>query len=385
MAGKLTFTLEQYQDAARKFKKELLMLPILGSKDTLQFMTGRPGIRYKETVGTADYSAQFGPYNPSRRSNENLKLDFRTLETFLGSVVSDFEPNSAISTLLGQGATKGDGQMQTPTAKLVLALMAKSLSYNLNNAIWGATRNPNGSTTMDLFDGFDTITSKEIVAETISASKGNYLKLTDQITKQNCCDVLKDILFHLDPHLRAQNLYAYCSQEIVDMYNESYQLSHGGLPYNTKYVQNAVEGSDGRLILVPLANKSNSKFIHITTKANMLYGYDNMGDETSINVKEFSPFMLSLLPRCSLVFSLKPLINAASKSLSLQTKRLLLKVERVATTNPKTVAMVVVQVLVREAATVAITTPKMVVTITPKTLPKNKQRNSAGTTPCRAA
>lgn len=295
MAGKLTFTLEQYQDAARKYKKELLMLPILGSKDTLQFMTGRPGIRYKETVGTADYSAQFGPYNPSRRSNENLKLDFRTLETFLGSVVSDFEPNSAISTLLGQGATKGDGQMQTPTAKLVLALMAKSLSYNLNNAIWGATRNPNGSTTMDLFDGFDTITSKEIVAETISASKGNYLKLTDQITKQNCCDVLKDILFHLDPHLRAQNLYAYCSQEIVDMYNESYQLSHGGLPYNTKYVQNAVEGSDGRLILVPLANKSNSKFIHITTKANMLYGYDNMGDETSINVKEFSPFMLSFI------------------------------------------------------------------------------------------
>lgn len=295
MAGKLTYTLQEYQDAAHRWKSELLMLPILGSNETLQFMTGRPGIRYKESVGTASYNAQFGPYAPGRRSNENLKLDFRTLETFLGSVVSDFEPNTAISTLLGSGATKGDGQMKTPSAKLVLALMAQSLSFNLNNSIWAAQRNPNGSTTMDLFDGFDTITSKEITAGTIAANKGNYLKLTEQITKQNCCDVMKDILFHLDPHLRAQKLYAYCSQEIVDMYNESYQLSHGGLPYNTKYVQNAVEGSDGKLILVPLSNKADSKFIHITTKANMLYGYDNMSDETSIDVKEYAPFTLSFL------------------------------------------------------------------------------------------
>ena len=52
MAGKLTFTLEEYQDAARKYRKELLMLPIIGIQETLKYMTGRPGIRYKESVGT---------------------------------------------------------------------------------------------------------------------------------------------------------------------------------------------------------------------------------------------------------------------------------------------------------------------------------------------
>ena len=82
MAGKLVFTLEQYQEAAVKYRKELLMLPIFGSMDTLKHMTGRPGIRYKERVGTMDFDAQFGPYKPQRRSNNNLKLDFRTLETF---------------------------------------------------------------------------------------------------------------------------------------------------------------------------------------------------------------------------------------------------------------------------------------------------------------
>ena len=271
------------------------MLPILGSKDTLQHMTGRPGIRYKERVGTMDYNAQFAPYNPSRRSNENLKLDFRTLETFLGSVVANFEPNQAVNTLLGEGATKGDGQMQTPTAKHVLALIAKSLSFHLNEAIWSGVRNPNGDTTMDLFDGFDTITAIEIADGNIAAGKGNYLKLTEKITKANACDVLKEILFSLDPHLRAQQLNLYCSQELVDMYNESYQLTHGGLPYNTRYSQNAVEGSEGRLVMVPLANKFGSNFIHIAPKGNMLYGYDTMSDETSILVKEYQPFILSFI------------------------------------------------------------------------------------------
>ena len=144
MAGKLQFTLEEYQDAARKYRKDLLMLPIIGIQDTLKFMTGRPGIRYKESVAALNGNAQFAPYKPARRTNFNLDLDFRTLETFFGSVVAQFEPNSAISTLLGAiGDTKGDGQIQTPTAKHVLALIASvimavilySLSSNAGNSI----------------------------------------------------------------------------------------------------------------------------------------------------------------------------------------------------------------------------------------------------------
>ena len=128
MAGKLQFTLDDYQKAAIKWRKDLLMLPIIGIQDTLQYMTGRPGIRYKENVGTIYADAQFAPYKAIRSGDVNLKLDFRTLETHFGNVVAKFEPNSAISTLLGSGATKGDGQMTTPTALHVLAQIAKGLS-----------------------------------------------------------------------------------------------------------------------------------------------------------------------------------------------------------------------------------------------------------------
>ena len=296
MAGQFTFTLQEYQDAARKYRKELLMLPIIGINETLKYMTGRPGIRYKESVGTITGDAQFAPYKPARRTDFNLNLDFRTLETFFGSVVAQFEPNSAVRTLLGaMGATKGDGQMRTPTAKHVLALIAKGLSKHLNDAIWNGVRNANGDTTADLFDGFDTITQAEITAEKISATVGNYTKLTEEITKANAVDALKDVLFSLDPHLRAETLYAYCSQDLVDKYNECYLLTHAGIPYNTQYQQTAVEGSNGKLILVPLANKTDSKFIHITTKSNMLVGYDQMGDVESIMVKEYEPFILSYI------------------------------------------------------------------------------------------
>lgn len=295
MAGKLKFSPEDFQNAAIKYRSELLMLPIIGCQDTLQYMTARSGIRYKERVGTMSGEAQFAPYKPTRASDFNLNVDYRELETFFGSVVSDFEPNSAVSTLLGTGATKGNGQITTPTAKSVLALIAKSLSEHLNDAIWNGVRNATGDTSKDLFNGFDTITQSEITAQNISAEKGNYLKLTEDITAANAVDVAKKILFSLDPRLRSQELFLYCSQDFVDKYNEGYLLSHGGIPYNTEYGQTAVEGSNGKLKLVPLYNKADSKFMHVTTKSNMLVGFDQMGDIENVMVKEYKPFILSYI------------------------------------------------------------------------------------------
>lgn len=295
MAGKFQFTPEDYQQAAVKYRSELLYLPIFGINDTLQHMTGRPGIRYAERVGTISADAQFAPYNPSRETDVDLNLDFRELRTYFGSVVANFEPNTAISTLLGTGATKGDGQITTPTARHVLALIAKGLSRHLNDAVWNGKRNAAGDTTADLFDVFDTITSQEIAAGEISEEKKNYVKLADTINPANVVDILKQIMFEMDPHLRATDCNIYCSQQLVDIYNEGYQLTHGTLPYNTQYGQNAVEGSQGKLHFVPLFNKADSGFIHIAPKSNMLVGYDQMGDVESVMVKEYKPFLLSYI------------------------------------------------------------------------------------------
>ena len=121
------------------------------------------------------------------------------------------------------------------------------------------------------------------------------MKLTEEITAANALDIAKEILYSLDPRLRAQELNMYCSQDFADKYNEAMLLTHGGINYYNQFNQNCVEGSNGKLHIVPLFNKADSKFIQVTPKSNMLIGYDQMGDIESVMVKEYEPFILSYI------------------------------------------------------------------------------------------
>lgn len=295
MAGKLTFTLEDYQQAATVYGKELKHLPILGIKEYLQFFNQRPNVRYREAVTYSHTKAQLAPYKAGRRTNADLNLDFRFLETYFGALNADFEPNTAIQTLLGHKASQalGDAQMTTPSAKEVLALILLDVAETLGAELWKAERDASGETTHDLFDGFDTITTKEIENETISTKNRNYIKLTEKITKANAVDVLKDIMYHMDPILRGQDCFMYCSPKVADWYNEAYKLTSGAVPYNDKYNQVYLEGSNRKITILPLSNKAESNFIHISPKENMLVGYDAATDIDNLKVREFDPDILT--------------------------------------------------------------------------------------------
>lgn len=297
--GKLKFTLEDFQKAAITFRNDLLRIPIIGLNDTLQYMTPRPGVRYKEIVGASAADAQIAPYKKGRRTELDLDLPLRELSTYFGSVNADFEPNAEIQTLLGHKAAMamGDAQASTPQAQEVLANIAKAISGHLNNAIFSAKRNADGDTTQDLFDGFDTITESEISSGGIAEGKGNYLKFAEKLDESNAVAMLKSALFKMDPVLRQEECFLFCPYEVADAYNENYLLTHSGLTYNEKYSQVAVEGSSNRLTIVPLASKAGSKFIHISPKRNMLVGFDQMGDEENVMVKEFAPDVLTFMLR----------------------------------------------------------------------------------------
>ena len=185
--GKLTSPqLADYQAAAVKYRKEFLAMPIIGLEEILPYVTVRFGIRYKEAVGQLSVNAQFAPYKADMKHEKNAVLDFRTLETFFGAVVQPFEPNSAATLIIGQNAmTKGESMKNADIAKKVLASISKSLSENLNRVLWSAVRVDNGTTSAELFNGWDTITTKEVTAGNIAAAKGNYVKLTEAITAEN--------------------------------------------------------------------------------------------------------------------------------------------------------------------------------------------------------
>ena len=291
----ISFSDNDYKKAAERWEKQLLLMPLMAAQDTLKFMTGIPGVRTKVHLGTAESSAQFAPYKYDRKSAGTTSIIFRELEPFFGNVSEDFEPNSVIQTLLGANAAfLGDGQKQAPSAKLVLACVAKSLGAHLQDVIFTAKRDATGDTTADLFNGFGTIADAEITAETISTSKGNLMELTSAITSLNAVDIAKDIVYGLDPHLRRMDTFLYCSQDFADKYNEAYLLSHSGIIYNERFEQMYVEGSNRKMTLCPLPCLDGTDKFYVAPKSNMLYGYDNMGDIERLQVDRFSPWVLTL-------------------------------------------------------------------------------------------
>ena len=295
MAHNISFSDEEYQKAAEKWRQQLLLLPMLSCKDSLRFMPGIPGIRNKEHVGTAKSNAQFGPYKADKNSSSTTEVKYRELETFFGNVCEDFEPNSVVTMLLGQNASfLGEGQKTAPSAKLVIASVLKSLGESLHNVLFTAKRNAEGDTSADLFNGFITIADAEVTAENISEAKGNLLKITTGFSEADALDVAKSIERKAHPVLRATEKFLYCSPEFADAYNDAYMLTHGGIVYNKKFEQAVVEGSNNKTTLAPLTCLAGSSKFFLAPKSNMLYGYDSLSDQERIQVDRFKPFMLTL-------------------------------------------------------------------------------------------
>ena len=295
MAHNISFSDEEYQKAAEKWRQQLLLLPMLSCKDSLRFMTGIPGIRNKEHVGTAKSNAQFGPYKADKNSSSTTEVKYRELETFFGNVCEDFEPNSVVTMLLGQNASfLGEGQKTAPSAKLVIASVLKSLGESLHNVLFTAKRNAEGDTSADLFNGFITIADAEVTAENISEAKGNLLKITTGFSEADALDVAKSIERKAHPVLRATEKFLYCSPEFADAYNDAYMLTHGGIVYNKKFEQAVVEGANNKTTLAPLTCLAGSSKFFLAPKSNMLYGYDSLSDQERIQVDRFKPFMLTL-------------------------------------------------------------------------------------------
>lgn len=295
MAHNISFSDEAYQKAAEKWRQQLLLIPMLSCQDSLRFMTGIPGIRNKEHVGTAKSNAQFGPYKANKNSSSTTEVKYRELETFFGNVCEDFEPNSVITMLLGQNASfLGDGQKTAPSAKLVIASVLKSLGEELHNVLFTAKRNAEGDTSADLFNGFTTIADTEVEAGNISTKKGNLLKIPTGFSEADALDVAKTIERKAHPVLRATEKFLYCSPEFADAYNDAYMLTHGGIVYNKKFEQTIVEGSNNKTTLAPLTCLAGSSKFFLAPKSNMLYGYDSLSDQERIQVDRFKPFMLTL-------------------------------------------------------------------------------------------
>ena len=295
MAYQINITDADLKKSAVNYRKDLLVMPVIAAEATLQHMTPRPGIAGREVLGQLSGGIELGPYDPNRVDDSGVKIEPRTLETFLGSVVKKFDLNSVAKTVYGSLTTQGEALASTDLSMQVLYYLAMQLGQNLNKHIWDAKRNDSGTTTVDLFDGFDTITAKEITAGGIATGKGNYMQLDTAIDNSNATDILMSIYESADDNLQGVPTKMYIPFNVYRAYNKDYLASFGNVVYNQQYKKTFLEGTDNLCELVPLVGKKGSQFIHLSTKSNMVYGYGDGMDSEKIAIEKHHEFLLSFV------------------------------------------------------------------------------------------
>lgn len=298
----INFTPEELAKSAVKYRQTLLAMPIIALDRSLQHMTLRPGIRYKEIVGELGGSIEIGPYNETREDETGLNVTGRELETFFGSVIKKFSPNSVAQSVWGsQMTTSGDTLKSAPITLLVAAYLMKKISQSFNQYLWIAKRNNDGNATKDLFNGFDTITKTEIDATNITTDKKNLFEFTQEISlANNAVDQLKTFYRAASDELRDVPTKLFIPQNVYDAYCDDYQATVGSVPYNREFKKTFLEGSNDLCELVPLSNKKGSAYIHLSTKENMLIGVDQMSDLEKVSIEKHHPFLLDFV--CAMFF-----------------------------------------------------------------------------------
>lgn len=279
--------------SATKFRKELLMVITIALQQSLQHMTLRPNVQYKEIVGSIRGNSEFGPYDPNRK-NTSTDITGRELEVYLGSVIKEFDPNDALKSIYGSLILSGKSITETEIAKAILAAEMKSLSAKLNMSLFPAVRNAAGTSSKDLYNGFDTIAATEIAASKITVAKKNLFEFSEAITSSNAVDALKALYRGASDELREQEVKLFLPYSIYDAYCDDYQATVGAAPYNKEFKKTLLEGSNNLCELAPLASKKDTPFLQLTSKKNMLVGTGSGNDLEKLEVDRFSAFLVTL-------------------------------------------------------------------------------------------
>ena len=274
-------------NSSAKFRREALAMPVAALLDkALKHMTLRQGVAGKETVGAIGSDAEYRPYKTEKGATDTSSIEARTLETFLGDVLEEFDPYKLYTTVYGEPYSDKTDRKSLDIVRALVLQMAKSVSKKLGKALFSGKRNENGTKTVDVFDGFDTIAESEISAGNIAEAKGNYFE-HDEITEANVGDILKSIYDAASEELQeSDNLKMFIPKRVKSLY-DAWCLAHfGAVVYNNTYNKTRLHGTeDAPCELVSLSGMKDSQFIYLTTKENMLVGCDQRSNEERVLVR----------------------------------------------------------------------------------------------------
>jgi hypothetical protein len=272
-------------DAGKKYKKELLTMPVAVLSEMLKYMTLKTGLQGKEIGGVLTTDAQLRPYRTAKDATDDTKITPYEWETFLGDVVKEFDPNAILGTLYTERTSKKPTEREI--ARLVAMEMAKKVGEALYDASFTAVRNAAGNTTAALFNGFDTQLAAAITAGDLAAAKANYADVSaTAIDVTNVGDVLKEAYRGCNPLLKKLRTNLYMPTSILELYEDWFQVEYGHAPWNSDFTQRTLIGSQGKCTFVPLDNMEGTDKLMFTVKENLKVGVDQESDKEDVRIRE---------------------------------------------------------------------------------------------------
>ena len=90
-------------NSSAKFRKDILAMPVADLLNgALQHMTLHKGVAGDETVGAIGSGAEVRPYKTEKGATDTGRIIARTLTTYLGDVLEEFDPYILFTTVYGE-------------------------------------------------------------------------------------------------------------------------------------------------------------------------------------------------------------------------------------------------------------------------------------------
>jgi hypothetical protein len=273
--------------AGTVYKKDLLTAPQLAFDEIRPYFNIRTGVQGKVVGGLLTAPGQFAPYktNPDKTDNANIVAE--EWETYLGQILEEFDPNVVLGSLYTEKTSTKITEMEI--AKKVAMEIAMSAGENLVLSLFTAVRNASGTTTVQLYNGYDKLTDVAIVDEKVSEELGNLIEITDTLTRENVGDKLRAAYRKLNLKLKSNaKLKLYVPISILEMYEDWFQDEFGTAAWNEGIEQKYLIGTSRRCEFIPLASMEAGKYLYFTVTTNMNIGFDAEGDKTDVKIREVS-------------------------------------------------------------------------------------------------
>lgn len=277
-------------EAKIKYGNLLKTVLMMGASSVLAHCKAMPGITSALRVGTVDGGTVSKKYDGKFEGKGNVgKIDPRTLYVY--TIVAEMmdEPERYRRTYITD--VPGEMREKHPFELWLLQRGIEIASNDLYKALFIAERSEDKEDTeiTDSFNGWGTIIEADKIAGNITKEKGNLFS-TGAFTVDDCGKQLLEMWRHMPETFRTMksNVKLFISDDVANLYDDwREKRGHIVLGQTEEVKTEYLIGSGRRCEIVRLGNlPAGSHMAILTTKDNMLYGFDKESD-----MKNMKPFI----------------------------------------------------------------------------------------------